>query len=87
VWNNNKKFGGYMNTSQKSNELNKKSNLPIIFFLSLSLITALINSSVPTPLYPYYKEIFKLSATMVSVVYGGIMRTSRFNKRSLDLSN
>ncbi|MEL0638510.1 MFS transporter [Marinomonas sp. TI.3.20] len=59
-----------MNTSQKSNELNKKSNLPIIFFLSLSLITALINSSVPTPLYPYYKEIFKLSATMVSVVYG-----------------
>lgn len=43
---------------------------PILFFLALSLVTALINSSAPTPLYPYYQDRFGLSSTMLSVIYG-----------------
>ncbi|MGO1297115.1 MAG: MFS transporter [Vibrio sp.] len=43
---------------------------PILFFLALSLVTALINSSASTPLYPYYQDRFGLSSTMLSVIYG-----------------
>ncbi len=41
------------------------------WFLSLALMSALLNSSVPTPLYPHYQEALALSDLGLSLIYGG----------------
>ncbi|QXX95240.1 MFS transporter [Serratia marcescens] len=42
----------------------------ILLFLALALMSALLNSSVPTPLYPLYQQHFALSSVSLTVVYG-----------------
>ncbi|BEM78664.1 MFS transporter [Serratia marcescens] len=42
----------------------------ILWFLALALMSALLNSSVPTPLYPLYQQQFALSSVSLTVVYG-----------------
>ncbi|BDS29119.1 hypothetical protein KAM479c_08430 (plasmid) [Aeromonas caviae] len=41
------------------------------WFLSLALMSALLNSSVPTPLYPHYQAALALSDLGLSLIYGG----------------
>ena len=41
------------------------------WFLSLALMSALLNSSVPTPLYPHYQAAPALSGLGLSLIYGG----------------
>ena len=42
----------------------------ILLFLALALMSALLNSSAPTPLYPLYQQQFALSSVSLNVVYG-----------------
>ncbi|CVA98907.1 MFS transporter [Serratia sarumanii] len=42
----------------------------ILLFLALALMSALLNSSAPTPLYPLYQQQFALSSVSLTVVYG-----------------
>ncbi|BEM29216.1 MFS transporter [Serratia marcescens] len=42
----------------------------ILWFLALALMSALLNSSVPTPLYPLYQQQLALSSVSLTVVYG-----------------
>lgn len=46
------------------------SRMGILLFLALALMSALLNSSVPTPLYPLYQQQFALSSVSLTVVYG-----------------
>ncbi|AZD86180.1 hypothetical protein C4K14_3356 [Pseudomonas chlororaphis subsp. aureofaciens] len=41
-----------------------------LFCLALSLMVPLMNSSAPTPLYPFYKEQFDLSALDLTLIFG-----------------
>lgn len=41
-----------------------------LFCLALSLTVPLMNSSAPTPLYPFYKEQFDLSALDLTLIFG-----------------
>ncbi|MEW7000690.1 hypothetical protein M5585_11650 [Serratia ureilytica] len=42
----------------------------ILLFPALALMSALLNSSAPTPLYPLYQQQFALSSVSLTVVYG-----------------
>ncbi|HGW6094117.1 TPA: MFS transporter [Serratia marcescens] len=42
----------------------------ILLFLALALMSALLNSSAPTPLYPLYQQQLALSSVSLTVVYG-----------------
>lgn len=46
------------------------SRMGILLFLALALMSALLNSSAPTPLYPLYQQQFALSSVSLTVVYG-----------------
>ncbi len=46
------------------------SHRTILWFLALALMSALLNSSAPTPLYPLYQQQFALSSVSLTVVYG-----------------
>ncbi|MCC7585628.1 MFS transporter [Serratia sp. Lou2A] len=46
------------------------SHRAILWFLALALMSALLNSSAPTPLYPLYQQQFALSSVSLTVVYG-----------------
>lgn len=41
-----------------------------LLFLALSLMASLMNSSAPTPLYPFYKEHLLLSAVDLTFIFG-----------------
>jgi MFS family permease len=41
-----------------------------LFFLMLALMVALMNSSAPTPLYPFYKEHLQLHAVDLTYIFG-----------------
>jgi MFS family permease len=43
----------------------------ILLFLPLALMSALLNSSVPTPLYPHYQQVLALSDVSLTLIYGG----------------
>ncbi|MFE8730568.1 MFS transporter, partial [Aeromonas hydrophila] len=43
----------------------------LLGFLALALMSALLNSSVPTPLYPHYQAALALSDLGLSLIYGG----------------
>lgn len=43
----------------------------ILLFLPLALMSALLNSSVPTPLYPHYQQMLALSDVSLTLIYGG----------------
>ncbi len=43
----------------------------ILWFLPLALMSALLNSSVPTPLYPHYQQVLALSDVSLTLIYGG----------------
>ncbi|WP_262113740.1 MFS transporter [Aeromonas sp. Marseille-Q5825] len=43
----------------------------LLWFLALALMSALLNSSVPTPLYPHYQAALALSDLGLSLIYGG----------------
>ncbi|CNE13278.1 multidrug resistance protein [Yersinia nurmii] len=42
---------------------------PVLCFLALALTAALLNSSVPTPLYPLYQQQLGLSSVSLTMVY------------------
>lgn len=46
------------------------SRMAILLFLALALMSALLNSSAPTPLYPLYQQQLALSSVSLTVVYG-----------------
>lgn len=46
------------------------SRMGILLFLALALMSALLNSSAPTPLYPLYQQQLALSSVSLTVVYG-----------------
>lgn len=39
------------------------------FFIALAITSALLGSSVPSPLYPHYQQIWQLSSSFVSAVF------------------
>lgn len=41
------------------------------WFLALALVSALLNSSAPTPLYPHYQQTLALSSVSLTLIYGG----------------
>lgn len=43
----------------------------ILLFLPLALMSALLNSSVPAPLYPHYQQMLALSDVSLTLIYGG----------------
>lgn len=47
------------------------SHRAILLFLPLALMSALLNSSVPTPLYPHYQQVLALSDVSLTLIYGG----------------
>ncbi|RQM76110.1 MFS transporter, partial [Aeromonas hydrophila] len=47
------------------------SHRAILLFLPLALMSALLNSSVPTPLYPHYQQALALSDVSLTLIYGG----------------
>ncbi|TQI81382.1 MFS transporter [Serratia fonticola] len=46
------------------------SRVAILLFLALALMSALLNSSAPTPLYPLYQHELALSSVSLTVIYG-----------------
>ncbi|CAI0742625.1 multidrug resistance protein [Serratia quinivorans] len=46
------------------------SHFAILLFLALALMSALLNSSAPTPLYPLYQHELALSSVSLTVIYG-----------------
>lgn len=46
------------------------SRTAILLFLALALMSALLNSSAPTPLYPLYQQQLALSSVSLTVIYG-----------------
>ncbi|MFO3675420.1 MFS transporter [Pseudomonas protegens] len=49
---------------------NKAPSRLLLLFLALSLMVSLINSSVPTPLYPFYKQQLQLSSVQLTLIFG-----------------
>ena len=47
-----------------------ESHFAILLFLALALMSALLNSSAPTPLYPLYQHELALSSVSLTVIYG-----------------
>ncbi|MFC6299444.1 MFS transporter [Pseudomonas sp. CCM 7893] len=48
----------------------KKTSTGFLFFLALSLMVSLMNSSAPTPLYPSFQEALHLSAVDLTFIFG-----------------
>ncbi|OKB67035.1 MFS transporter [Serratia marcescens] len=46
------------------------SRAAILVFLALALMSALLNSSAPTPLYPLYQQQLALSSVSLTIIYG-----------------
>lgn len=46
------------------------SSRAIVLFLALALLSALLNSSAPTPLYPLYQQQLALTSVSLTLVYG-----------------
>jgi len=46
------------------------SRFAILLFLALALMSALLNSSAPTPLYPLYQHELALTSVSLTVIYG-----------------
>ncbi|BEN12154.1 MFS transporter [Serratia marcescens] len=46
------------------------SHFAILLFLALALMSALLNSSAPTPLYPLYQHELALSSVSLTIIYG-----------------
>ncbi|MFZ1874467.1 MAG: MFS transporter [Chania sp.] len=46
------------------------SRFAILLFLALALMSALLNSSAPTPLYPLYQHELALTSVSMTVIYG-----------------
>ncbi|WP_337261758.1 MULTISPECIES: MFS transporter [unclassified Serratia (in: enterobacteria)] len=46
------------------------SRFAILWFLALALMSALLNSSAPTPLYPLYQHELALTSVSLTVIYG-----------------
>lgn len=46
------------------------SHCAILLFLALALMSALLNSSAPTPLYPLYQHQLGLSSVSLTMIYG-----------------
>ena len=44
-------------------------NLSILFFLAIGLMSALLNSTAPTPLYPLYQSEFNLTSVSLTLIY------------------
>ncbi len=42
----------------------------IVLFLALALMSALLNSSAPTPLYPLYQQQLALTSVNLTLIYG-----------------
>ncbi len=51
-------------------EITKYSSKSLLFFLALSLTAALMNSSAPTPLYPFYQEHLQINAVDLTFIFG-----------------
>ncbi|MGR4041732.1 MFS transporter [Pseudomonas sp. 910_21] len=49
---------------------NKAPSPVFLLFLTLSLMVSLMNSSAPTPLYPFYKQQLQLSAVELTLIFG-----------------
>ncbi|HGM5493112.1 TPA: MFS transporter [Serratia fonticola] len=48
----------------------RSSSRAIVLFLALSLMSALLNSSAPTPLYPLYQQQLALTSVSLTLIYG-----------------
>ncbi|CAI0709473.1 MFS transporter [Serratia entomophila] len=46
------------------------SHFAILLFLALALMSALLNSSAPTPLYPHYQHELGLTSVSLTMIYG-----------------
>ncbi|MBS0908447.1 MFS transporter [Tatumella sp. JGM118] len=46
------------------------SNFLILLFLAMALMSALLNSTAPTPLYPFYQNELRLTSVSLSIIYG-----------------
>lgn len=46
------------------------SHFAILLFLALALMSALLNSSAPTPLYPLYQHELGLTSVSLTIIYG-----------------
>ena len=51
-------------------DITKHSSKGLLFFLALSLTAALMNSSAPTPLYPFYQEHLQINAVDLTFIFG-----------------
>ncbi|WP_025128976.1 MFS transporter [Pseudomonas sp. PH1b] len=56
--------------STNTHACNKAPSRIFLVFLTLSLMVSLMNSSVPTPLYPFYKQQLQLSAVELTLIFG-----------------
>ena len=78
-----------MNTSSSATE---KSTVAGRFFVALSLAAALLGSTVPSPLYPHYQELWSLSSTFVTSIFstyalgvlGSLLLLGRYADRIAD---
>ncbi|WP_428555731.1 MFS transporter [Pseudomonas edaphica] len=51
-------------------DITKHGSKGLLFFLALSLTAALMNSSAPTPLYPFYQEHLQINAVDLTYIFG-----------------
>lgn len=51
-------------------DITKHGSKGLLFFLALSLCAALMNSSAPTPLYPFYQEHLQINAVDLTLIFG-----------------
>ena len=51
-------------------DITKHGSKGLLFFLALSLTAALMNSSAPTPLYPFYQDHLRLNAVDLTFIFG-----------------
>ena len=51
-------------------DITQHSSKGLLFFLALSLTAALMNSSAPTPLYPFYQDHLRLNAVDLTFIFG-----------------
>ena len=51
-------------------DITQHSSKGLLFFLALSLTAPLMNSSAPTPLYPFYQDHLRLNAVDLTFIFG-----------------
>jgi MFS family permease len=49
---------------------NTQSYIPILLFIASALMSALLNSTAPTPLYPVYQQQLGLTSVNLTIIYG-----------------